>query len=454
MFSVFRRPSARNVPGVIAGQRRVQDWQFWRAGGTATGGVRAFGMQDLVDAIRGAGAQQPIALPAYHDALGFRGFTADLAPRGENLVYELHPSFEFGLTDAERDAQYGSLSTQFAFYAGEWGLTLRESTPACTMLPLDPVRVTDLMYQAFTYFDRKATSWTVTAFEPGSLIRDFAQYQPTMLDRAWTCGQSVNPQPGMGELLALWTTGDPTGFGVLRAEQIASSAGGPAGPIAPGQLLSLYTEQLGPLPGVAASLDASGRLPTNLAGTQVTFDGVPAPVLYAGSSQINVQVPHSLAGKARTAVRVTYGRVPSNEAMLDVVEAAPELFQDGARSAIVVNEEGTLNRLGAPARGGSIVVLYGTGFGPTTPVGVTGAAAGLPHPVLALPISVTVDRQPAEVLFAGETPGFVGLVQINVRLAGADAPGTTPRLVPITVDVGGRINKGSVFLWLRSNVIP
>jgi uncharacterized protein (TIGR03437 family) len=310
------------------------------------------------------------------------------------------------------------------------------------------------MYQAFTYFDRKATSWTVSAFEPGSLIRDFGEYQPTMLDRAWTCGQPLNPQPGMGELVTLWTTGDPTGFGVLRAEQIASTAGGPAGPIAPGQMVSLYTEQLGPLPGVAATLDANGRLPIILAGTQVTFDGVPAPMLYAGSSQINVQAPHSLVGKTRTTVRVTYGRVPSNEATLEVVDAAPELFQDGSRSAIVVNEDGSLNRLGAPARGGSIVVLYGTGFGPTNPPGVTGAAAGLPHPVLSLPVAVTVDRQPAEVLFAGETPGFVGLVQINVRLPGADAPGTVPRLVPITIDAGGRMNRGSVFLWLRSNVIP
>jgi uncharacterized protein (TIGR03437 family) len=254
----------------------------------------------------------------------------------------------------------------------------------------------------------------------------------------------------MGELLALWTTGDPTGFGVLRADQIASSAGGPAGPVAPGQLLSIYAEQLGPLPGTAAGLDAAGRIPLNLAGTQVFFDGEAAPVLYTGSSQINVQVPYSVLGKSRVTIRATYGRVPSNRVTLDVAEAAPELFQDGARTAVALNQDGSRNSFNTPARAGSIVVLFGTGAGPLRPGGVTGVPAPSPHPVAALPVRATVDGQPAEVIFAGEVPGFVGLVQFNLRISEAVRPEAAPRLAPVTVEAGGRGNRGAVFLWLRA----
>jgi len=46
-------------------------------------------------------------------------------------------------------------------------------------------------------------------------------------------------------------------------------------------------------------LDASGRVAAELAGTQVLFDGVPAPLLYAYAGQVAVVVPFSVAGKSQ-----------------------------------------------------------------------------------------------------------------------------------------------------------
>jgi len=39
----------------------------------------------------------------------------------------------------------------------------------------------------------------------------------------------------------------------------------------------------------------------------VLFDGVPAPILYAGAEQINLVVPYAVQSKPSTQVQVTQG---------------------------------------------------------------------------------------------------------------------------------------------------
>ena len=155
----------------------------------------------------------------------------------------------------------------------------------------------------------------------------------------------------MGEALLVVSTGDPTGFGYVAPDRIANSAGGPASPLAPGQLLSLFVEQLGPDPRRITGFDDAFRLPVNAGGTEVSFDGVPAPILYAGAFQINVQVPYSLVPGSKSTIQVWFRGVPSNRAVVDVVDAAPEIFHDFATgSAIALNEDG-LREHGLESRG-------------------------------------------------------------------------------------------------------
>jgi hypothetical protein len=69
--------------------------------------------------------------------------------------------------------------------------------------------------------------------------------------------------------------------------------------IAPGEIVSLFGQGLGP--SSAAQPDVSGKsgFPTALAGVRVTFDGIPAPLLYVQDGQINTIAPWRLApGKA------------------------------------------------------------------------------------------------------------------------------------------------------------
>ena len=68
------------------------------------------------------------------------------------------------------------------------------------------------------------------------------------------------------------------------------------GPVAPGEIVTIFAAGIGPEVGVGARWNGSGTLDTNLAETQVLFDGTPAALFYAQSGQVNAQVPYTVAG--------------------------------------------------------------------------------------------------------------------------------------------------------------
>jgi len=245
----------------------------------------------------------------------------------------------------------------------------------------------------------------------------------------------------MGQYVLVWLTGDQNGFGSLSPGQIANAAGGPAGPAAPGQILSIYGFLFGPEDEAPGLLDASGVLATSTGEIEVHFDGVAGPLFYAGPYQINVQVPYRVAGKSSVNVQVFFRGLPSNIIKLQIVEAAPGIFSFPATSdAIALNQDGRTNSFGEPAEARAIVVLYATGGGQTSPPGVTGKPAQSPYPHPVLPVSLTIDGRPAEILYAGEAPGFVGLLQINARVPPPAVPPATRTLrsVPVILRIGDR----------------
>ncbi len=112
-----------------------------------------------------------------------------------------------------------------------------------------------------------------------------------------------------------------------------------------------------------------------------------------------------------------------------LTDASPALFtlNYGAGNAVIVNEDGTINSDQNPAAPGSIVVMYATGQGQTSPAGVTGQGAQSPYPQPSLPVLLTIAGITANLPFAGDAPGYVGLMQINAQVpTGFVPPGDLP----------------------------
>ncbi len=213
---------------------------------------------------------------------------------------------------------------------------------------------------------------------------------------------------------------------LLRASGVVNAATLQPGAIAPGQLITIGGERLGPRLGVAAKPnETTNRLASSLAGTRVLFDGVPGAVLFSSINQVNVQVPFEIAGKTSVKVIVeAAGFDPSTPVEVPVAQVSPGLFSfDGVRAA-ALNQDSTLNAVTSPVAVGEIIQLFFTGQGLTTPRVETGELAPSVAP-FAQPdneIAIFVGGVRSEVLFAGLLPGSVGLLQVNARIPATVAP--------------------------------
>jgi len=204
-------------------------------------------------------------------------------------------------------------------------------------------------------------------------------------------------------------------FAVVKMDEAALASNAPpvmpgARAIAPGEIVTLYGFNLGPVQLVTAGPDSQGNFPTTLAGTRLLIGGQAAALLYSSTGQIGGVAPMALAGDANglTTIQVEYQGVDSAVVSAPVVTTSPQLF------GVVVNQNGSINSPANPAAPGSVVSLYGTGFGVTLPPGPDGAIA-TSLAWLATPVAVAVGGQITTVPYAGAAPGLVnGVTQINV----------------------------------------
>jgi uncharacterized protein (TIGR03437 family) len=201
-------------------------------------------------------------------------------------------------------------------------------------------------------------------------------------------------------ILAFDTDGFPEGG--IFAGCLAHSATLVSSAIAPGTLMTIIGEKMGPEAGVTYTPE-NGSVPFNVAGTTVTVDGMPAPILYAQSGQVNFVTPWG--------IRTDGTRIPVCAAFsgatscfyAETTAAAPGFFSVG-NSTAATNEDGTVNSQNNPARPGSYVSLYMTGAGPLTDAVPDGGIAGLVPMRLAAAATVKIATLPGICLKGGVCP--------------------------------------------------
>ena len=187
---------------------------------------------------------------------------------------------------------------------------------------------------------------------------------------------------------------------------------------------------------------SNGALSTNFAGICVTFDGVKAPIFGVAATQVTVAVP-SLAPGA-VAVQVlrncgTAGEVKSNVLHVTAQAASPEFLYlatnaDGVNPVAAVGADGGFIGInGAAAKAGDILVVYALGLGATNPAQTDGVpAAGAA--AVTLPVGVTVggvSLAPTDILYAGVSPSYIGLYQVNLRVPAGVASGKQPIVITV-----------------------
>lgn len=247
----------------------------------------------------------------------------------------------------------------------------------------------------------------------------------------------LSPSSGGGQAV------NPAIAGVSNAASYASVT------VSPGELITIFGANIGPGTPAGLQLNPDGTVSTNLASTRVLFDGIAAPMIYAGNGQVSAVVPYELSNPT-TQVQVEYQGAPSANFAMNVATATPGIFSmdsSGTGQAAALNQDGTVNSDANPAAAGSVVVFFATGSGQMTPAPADGsvvAAASLPLPVQT--VKVNIGGKSATVLYAGGAPGMVaGVMQINVRIPAAVPAGDAP----VVLRVGAQSSPQSITIAVK-----
>jgi len=218
-----------------------------------------------------------------------------------------------------------------------------------------------------------------------------------------------------------------------RISSVVNAADGTR-PVAPGGLISVFGQQMSPVNMATKEIP----LPTALGESCLTVNGVPVPMLFVSSQQINGQLPFNVDGNATMTLH-TPGGVSDNY-NFSIFTAAPSIFRSGTAgpetglATIVRADNNQLVTPTNPIHPNDSVVIYATGLGRTDPA----VDAGLPAPAEPLSTaiinpSVTLGGVPLHVTYAGLVPGEVGVYQIN-----ATVPLKVPQglSIPLVIDQG------------------
>jgi uncharacterized protein (TIGR03437 family) len=208
---------------------------------------------------------------------------------------------------------------------------------------------------------------------------------------------------------------DPTGTPAIMISSIGPVSNGTTtspvyfAAIAPGELINIVGQNLGPNNKVMAKLDATGQLPYLVGTTSVSFNGYSAPLISVEAGLIECVAPFEISGT--TLITVNVDGQSSNSMLVLVGASVPYILE-------ALNQDGTVNSASHPAPQGSVVTFYVTGLGITVPLSQDGSVSAPPLPVPVAPISVYInDNNPVVPQFVAAADGLVaGITQINVPI--------------------------------------
>jgi len=198
--------------------------------------------------------------------------------------------------------------------------------------------------------------------------------------------------------------------------------------VAPGEIVRILGRGIGPQNQVEAMLTNAGTLATSIGGVQVTFNGIPAPLVYAQANQVVAVAPFELTPLTNASVQVQYNGLTSSIYTVPVVAQNPDILA-------VVNSDWTPNSQSNP---GALVVIFLTGLGRTIPASTDGAINRPPlaQPAMAPQMQFSGDVG-SVVDFLGAAAGEVaGVSQLNISPTGL-VPNMNGQFYGFTVSVGG-----------------
>ncbi|MCX6633224.1 MAG: IPT/TIG domain-containing protein [Candidatus Solibacter sp.] len=223
-------------------------------------------------------------------------------------------------------------------------------------------------------------------------------------------------------------------------------AAGPAPTVSAGGVVSAASFQPGIVPGSYVTIFGTnlspvafdtwdkgivnGVLPTSLDGVRVDIGSKPAFVYRIFPNQIDVQAPD--VGTGPVPVTVTTPGGTSVAVTANVVAQSPAFFLWPGNQVVATRnadgswavKDGTFaGATTVAAKPGDVLLLWGTGFGPTTPPVAAGILVPGDKIYNTSPVSVKIGTADALVIYGLLSPGYAGLYQVAIQVPASMADG-------------------------------
>lgn len=448
-YSGFPAGARLFVPTAVAGSDATQPTAGGDLGLTASGGRYTPGSPSslLLSFVQNTDANGAGGTPVYLPGLSGTG-TVNLDSMSEVTLTNGSGVAVYEVVDANPSIQESAQFPTFLAIAPNGNGTSTTTTENVSLGPISTVQmataedpiprfqqiappadcsiVGDCNAQYFPTLTVPQTSFNFSTQAGGATITNYVAVQNSGGGiMPWTA--SLNYANGSGWLSISPTSGQ--NGGTIRVDAVP-------GTLAPGTYQATLTVNAGPLAGTrtvaisfvitaatvqppaiqsavnAATFAAGPLTPGSLAtlgGSQfsgknvsVTFNGLPAQVLFSNATQINLLVPASLGSATLAQVVVTVDGTASAPLTVNLAPFAPGIFSNG-----VLNQDYSLNSAKQPAAPGSVIQVYATGLSGTG--------------VITAKIGSQVVAQP---YYGGLAPGFAGLQQVDLILP-ADLTGNS-----------------------------
>ena len=195
----------------------------------------------------------------------------------------------------------------------------------------------------------------------------------------------------------------------------------------------------------------NGQLPTSLDGVSVTIGGKPAYVYFVSPTQLNVLAPD--VGTGTMNVTVTNSGTTSAPIASNSQTVGPAFFLWVGKYTVATRQDftwavanGTFAGVTTvAAKPGDVIILWGTGFGPTTPATPVGVQVPPNAYSTANPVTVTVGGTNATVYGAALAPGFAGLYQVAIQIPASAQDGD----LPIVATINGAQSPAGVLITVK-----
>jgi uncharacterized protein (TIGR03437 family) len=385
------------------------------------------------------------------------GTTLTAAPNG-NSIFAAMPDGRLLLYNANVDSftvsRKDATSLKGALAASAFGQYMADHSMLNeSLVEVGRVAPTLDATSGFAFVDQEAYLSAVPASGHG-YIQNLKQSQsplPTMMvespldyssDSDFPFRRTLAPLADRSAIISLTTSGFtvlPWNFGAAQASPMLDrlvNAADFTKPVAPGGLVSIFGSQLSPV--TLASTDVP--LPTVLADSCLTANGVVIPITFVSPTQINAQLPFQVSGNTDIVLRTPGG---TSDALRIVIQpAAPAVFRSGSAGpatdipTIVRSTNNALVTNSNPVHPNDRITIYLTGMGLTLPEVAAGAPApSEPLSSALLSPTVTLGGTGLFIDFAGLAPGMVGVYQINALVPFKGVPLGFD--IPLTINQGG-----------------